>query len=141
MKLLVTGAAGYVGSVCAAVLIEHGHEVTVIDNLSTGNRSAIPPQARFIQGDVLDCADEVLSEGGYEGVLHFAAKSLVGESVEKPEAYWHGNVNTTIALLDAMVKHGVTSLVFSSTAATYGEPQTVPITEEFPTAPLSLIHI
>ncbi|MCF4006487.1 UDP-glucose 4-epimerase GalE [Corynebacterium uropygiale] len=135
MKLLVTGAAGYVGSVCAAVLLEHGHDVTVIDNLSTGNREAIPSGARFVEGDVKDCVDSVLSEGNFDAVLHFAARSLVGESVEMPEEYWHGNVATTLALLDSMVAHNVSNLVFSSTAATYGEPASVPITEDFPTAP------
>ncbi|QNQ90367.1 UDP-glucose 4-epimerase GalE [Corynebacterium poyangense] len=135
MKLLVTGAAGYVGSVCAAVLCEHGHEVVVIDNLSTGNRDAIPSGARFIHGDVKDLAASVLGEGGFDGVVHFAARSLVGESVEKPEEYWHGNMVTTLALLDAMVANRVNNLVFSSTAATYGEPVTVPITEDFPTSP------
>ena len=85
MKLLVTGGAGYVGSVCSAVLVEQGHDVTIIDNFSTGNRDAVPPSARVVEGDVADKAAEVLGEGGFEGVLHFAARSLVGESVEKPD--------------------------------------------------------
>ncbi|AGF72662.1 UDP-glucose 4-epimerase GalE [Corynebacterium halotolerans] len=135
MKLLVTGGAGYVGSVCAAVLIEGGHDVTVIDNFSTGNREAVPAGARLVEGDVRDTAEGVLAEGGFEGVVHFAARSLVGESMDKPEEYWRHNVVTTLALLDAMRAHGVGNLVFSSTAATYGEPETVPITEDMPTAP------
>lgn len=135
MKLLVTGGAGYVGSVCAAVLIEAGHDVTIIDNFTTGNREAVHPQARLVEGDVRDKAAEVLSEGGFQGVVHFAARSLVGESMEVPAEYWQHNVVTTLALLDAMRAHDVKSLVFSSTAATYGEPETVPITEDMPTRP------
>lgn len=135
MKLLVTGGAGYVGSVCAAVLIERGHDVTIIDNLTTGNRGALHPQARFVEGGVADKADDVLSEGGFDGVVHFAARSLVGESMEVPEEYWQDNVVTTLSLLEAMRRHDVGNLVFSSTAATYGEPEQVPITEDIPTAP------
>lgn len=135
MKLLVTGAAGYVGSVCAAVLIEAGHDVTVIDNLTTGNREAVPADAEFIEGDVADLADEVLASGNFDAVFHFAARSLVGESMEVPEEYWRDNVGTTLTLLEAMRTHEVKNLVFSSTAATYGEPETMPITEETPTAP------
>lgn len=135
MKLLVTGGAGYVGSVCAAVLLEAGHEVTIIDNFTTGNREAVPANARLVEGDVADVAEEVLSEGGFDGVVHFAARSLVGESVEIPADYWEHNVVTSLKLLNAMRAHGVNNLVFSSTAATYGEPQQVPITEDMPTQP------
>lgn len=135
MKLLVTGGAGYVGSVCAAVLLEAGHEVTIIDNFTTGNREAVPANARLVEGDVADVTDEVLSEGGFDGVVHFAARSLVGESVEIPADYWEHNVVTSLKLLNAMRAHGVNNLVFSSTAATYGEPQQVPITEDMPTQP------
>ncbi len=135
MKLLVTGGAGYVGSVCATVLLEHGHEVTIIDNLSTGNREALPKDATFVEGDVRDLADEVLAAESFDAVLHFAARSLVGESVEVPEEYWQHNLVTTLTLLDAMREHGVDNLVFSSTAATYGEPEEVPIKESAPTQP------
>ncbi|WP_049145294.1 UDP-glucose 4-epimerase GalE [Corynebacterium striatum] len=135
MKLLVTGGAGYVGSVCAAVLIEEGHDVTIIDNFSTGNREAVPAGARLVEGDVADVVEEVLAEGGFEGVVHFAARSLVGESVEIPADYWEHNVVTSLKLLNAMRAHGVKNLVFSSTAATYGEPKQVPITEDMPTQP------
>lgn len=135
MKLLVTGGAGYVGSVCAAVLVEQGHDVTIIDNFSTGNREAVPSQAIIVEGDVRDKASEVLAQGGFEGVIHFAARSLVGESVQKPDEYWQHNLVTTLALLDAMRANDVNNLVFSSTAATYGEPKEVPITEDFPTQP------
>lgn len=135
MQLLVTGGAGYVGSVCAATLLEAGHDVTVLDDFSTGNRDAVPAGARLVEGDIVDVADDVLAGGGFDGVLHFAARSLVGESVEDPAKYWHGNLDVSLALLDAMRRHGVGSLVFSSTAATYGEPETVPITEDAPAAP------
>lgn len=135
MKLLVTGGAGYVGSVCAQVLLEAGHEVVIIDQFTTGNREAVPSGARLVEGDLRDVAATVLDEGGFDGVLHFAARSLVGESVEKPEEYWQHNVVTTLVLLDAMRAAGMTNLVFSSTAATYGEPEVVPITEDMPTQP------
>ena len=134
MRALVTGGAGYIGSVVASQLLDAGHEVVVLDDLSTGHRDAVPDAARFIEADLAEAADTVLAEG-FDGVLHFAAKSLVGESVEKPELYWRGNVVTAIALLDAMVAHGTPRLVFSSTAATYGEPEEVPIREDAPTRP------
>jgi UDP-glucose 4-epimerase len=134
VKLLVTGGAGYVGSVCAAHLVDAGHEVTVLDDLSTGHKDAVPDGARFVEADLAEAAGEVLAEG-FDGVLHFAAKSLVGESVQRPELYWNGNVVTSIRLLDAMRAHGTPRLVFSSTAATYGEPEQVPIREEAPTRP------
>ncbi|MDK8662937.1 UDP-glucose 4-epimerase GalE [Corynebacterium coyleae] len=135
MKLVVTGGAGYVGSVCAQALLEAGHDVTVIDDFSTGNRYAVPEQALLVEGNIVDVIDDVLADGDVDGVLHFAARSLVGESMEDPAKYWHGNVGVSLALLDAMRKHDVKSLVFSSTAATYGEPDTVPITEDAPTRP------
>lgn len=135
MKLLVTGGAGYVGSVCAHVLVEAGHDVTIIDNLSTGNRAAVPSAATFVEGTVADLVDDVLAGDRFDGVLHFAARSLVGESMKIPEEYWRDNVGTTLSLLEAMRHHGAGNLVFSSTAATYGEPEQVPITEDMPTAP------
>lgn len=135
MKLLVTGGAGYVGSVCTAVLLEQGHEVVVIDDLSTGNADAVPAGAQFVEADMVDVAPDLLGAGAFDGVLHFAAKSLVGESVAEPEKYWRGNVVKTLELLEAMRAAGTPRLVFSSTAATYGEPESVPITEEAPTRP------
>lgn len=135
MKLLVTGGAGYVGSCVATVLVERGHDVTIVDSLSTGTREAVPAGTRFLEGDIKDVAHEVLSAESYDGVLHFAARSLVGESCEVPDQYWQGNVVTTLALLDAIRDNGVPRLVFSSTAATYGEPDEVPITEDMPTHP------
>ena len=135
MKLLVTGGAGYVGSVCAKVLLEQGHRVVVVDDLSTGNADAVPDGAEFVEADVAIAARRMLPGGGYDGVLHFAAKSLVGESVEDPQLYWHGNVVKTLDLLRAILEAGTPRLVFSSTAATYGEPESVPITEDAPTRP------
>ncbi|MGD9531429.1 UDP-glucose 4-epimerase GalE [Pseudonocardia sp.] len=134
MKLLVTGGAGYVGSVCAAHLVAAGHDVTVLDDLSTGHRDAVPDGARFVEGDLAEIADATLADG-YDGVLHFAARSLVGESVQQPERYWFGNVVTSLRLLEAVRRHGTPRLVFSSTAATYGEPDQVPIREDAPTRP------
>jgi UDP-glucose 4-epimerase len=134
VKLLVTGGAGYVGSVCAAHLVDSGHDVTVLDDLSTGHQDAVPEGARFIEAELSAAADDVLAEG-FDGVLHFAARSLVGESVQRPELYWSGNVVTSFRLLEAMRRHGTPRLVFSSTAATYGEPEQVPIPEDAPTRP------
>ena len=135
MKLLVTGGAGYVGSVCAQVLLEEGHEVVVVDDLSTGNADAVPAGARFVHDDMVAAAPGLLGGGSFDGVLHFAAKSLVGESVVAPELYWYGNVVKTLELLEAIRVSGTPRLVFSSTAATYGEPESVPITEDAPTRP------
>ncbi|WP_020137815.1 UDP-glucose 4-epimerase GalE [Streptomyces sp. 351MFTsu5.1] len=133
MKYLVTGGAGYVGGVVAQHLIEAGHEVVVLDNLSTGFRDGVPAGASFIEGDIRDAAKWL--DSSYDGVLHFAASSQVGESVVKPEKYWDNNVGGTMALLGAMREAGVRKLVFSSTAATYGEPEEVPIVESAPTKP------
>ncbi|MCK7626226.1 UDP-glucose 4-epimerase GalE [Streptomyces sp. RS10V-4] len=134
-KYLVTGGAGYVGSVVAQHLLEADHEVTVLDNLSTGFRSGVPDGAAFIEGDLRDAAKWL--DASYDAVLHFAAFSQVGESVARPEKYWENNVGGTMALLAAMRAAGVGTLVFSSTAATYGEPVHTPITETDPTAPTS----
>ncbi|WP_225801437.1 UDP-glucose 4-epimerase GalE [Streptomyces sp. NK15101] len=134
-KYLVTGGAGYVGSVVAAHLLERGHRVTVLDDLSTGFAEAVPEGAEFVRGRVQDAANWL--DSSYDGVLHFAAFSQVGESVARPEKYWENNVGGTMALLAALRGAGVRKLVFSSTAATYGEPETVPITETAPTAPTS----
>lgn len=136
MKLLVVGGAGYIGSVVAAQLIEAGHTVTVADNLSKGHDWAVPPKATFAEIDVLDApALTELVGDGFDGVLHFAALSLVGESVAEPVRYFRTNVAGTLNLLDAIRSAGVERLVFSSTAATYGEPEDVPILETAPTIP------
>ena len=135
MKLLVTGGAGYVGGVCALVLREQGHEVVVVDDLSTGNADGVAAGVRFVEGDIAEEAPRLLRAETFDGVLHFAAQSLVGESVQHPEKYWHGNVVKTLALLDAIRETGTPRLVFSSTAAVYGEPDETPITEDAPARP------
>jgi UDP-glucose 4-epimerase len=131
VKLLVTGGAGYIGSIVATRLIEDGHQVTVFDNLKQGHRSAVPAGAELVVGDLLDrtAVDAAISDGGFDGALHFAALALVGESVEHPERYYRTNVCGTLNLLEAMVAVGVPRLVFSSTCAVYGEPDEVPISE------------
>jgi UDP-glucose 4-epimerase len=133
-KYLVTGGAGYVGSVVTRHLLEAGHEVTVLDDLSTGFRAGVPEGAEFVEGRIQTDAARIL-DPSYDGVLHFAASSQVGESVVNPEKYWRNNVAGSLELLAAMREAGVRKLVFSSTAATYGEPRTVPITEDEPTLP------
>ena len=134
MRVLVTGGAGYIGSVVAAQLVAAGHEVTVLDDLSTGYADAVPPGAGFVKGTLRDCAAEVLADD-IEAVLHFAAKSLVGESMAEPAKYWSTNLGGTIALLEAMREIGVRTIVFSSSAAVYGEPERTPITETDPIRP------
>ena len=136
MRLLVTGGAGYIGSVVASALIEAGHDVTVLDDLSTGHADAVPAAATFVRGTLREDAARVLAEGT-DAVLHFAAKSLVGESVAKPGLYWSHNLGGSLALLEAMRATGVGRIVFSSTAATYGEPERTPIEETDPTRPTS----
>ena len=110
MKLLVTGGAGYVGSVCAKVLLEQQHQVVIVDDLSTGNADAVPAGAEFIDGDMVAVARRLLPGGSFDGVLHFAAKSLVGESVEAPERYWQANVVKTLELLEVMRESGTERL-------------------------------
>ena len=135
MRLLVTGGAGYIGSVVASQLLAAGHEVVVLDNLDTGHADAVPSGASFVQAGIAE-AEPVLADG-IDAVLHFAAKSLVAESVAAPERYWHNNVGGSLALLDAMRATGVQRIVFSSTAATYGEPSVSPITEDTPAVPIN----
>jgi UDP-glucose 4-epimerase len=138
MRLLVTGGAGYVGSIVAQHLVARGDEVTVFDSLYRGHRSAVPEGARLVEGDLLDPqALRGVLAGGCDGVLHFAAMTLVAESVAQPERYYRGNVVGTLNLLDAMREAGVPRLVFSSTAATYGDPESDPITEDEPTTPVN----
>jgi UDP-glucose 4-epimerase len=138
MKLLVTGGAGYLGSVVANHLLEAGHEVVVLDNLFRGHREAVPEGARLLEVDLLDApaTGAALAEG-FDGVIHFAALALVAESVAHPERYYRGNVVGTLNLLDAMRDAGIDNLVFSSTCATYGEPDVVPMTEDLPTNPVN----
>jgi UDP-glucose 4-epimerase len=138
MKLLVTGGAGYIGSVVANQLLERDHEVAVLDDLSRGHRAAVPAGARFLEVGLADAdgTREALAEG-FDGVLHFAALALVAESVEFPERYHRGNFVGTLNLLDAMREHSIKRLVFSSTCATYGEPEQVPMPETLPTDPVN----
>ncbi|MFI5067570.1 MAG: UDP-glucose 4-epimerase GalE [Streptosporangiales bacterium] len=136
MKLLVTGGAGYIGSVVGALLVARGHQVTVLDDLSTGHADAVPAGASLVQGTLRDAAQRLLADGA-DAVLHFAAKSLVGESMASPSLYWEHNLGGSLALLEAMRATGTPRIVFSSTAAVYGEPERVPITETDPTRPTS----
>ena len=131
MKIFVTGGAGYVGSHCVRHLIATGHEVTVYDSLVYGHRSAVPEGVSFVEGDLADgdTLKRVLTGGGFDAVMHFAAYAYVGESVEKPLKYYRNNVANTCTLLEAMRHAGVGKLVFSSSCATYGEPAEVPIVE------------
>ncbi len=132
MKILVTGGAGYIGSVTTELLLDAGHDVTVFDNLERGHRAAVDPRARFIEGDLRQAASIVAAMGDVkpDAVMHFAAFALVGESMEQPELYFRNNVVGGINLADAMLKHEVGRIVFSSTCATYGQPERVPITED-----------
>jgi len=138
VRILVTGGAGYIGSIVARQLLDRGDEVTVLDSLYRGHRAAIPEGARFEHVDLLDleATTRVLRQG-FDGVVHLAALALIAESVDKPELYHRGNVVSSLNLLDAMRGVGVRRIVFSSTCATYGEPEVVPIAEESPTAPVN----
>lgn len=137
MQVLVVGGAGYIGSHAVKHLVQAGYQVTVLDNLLTGHRKAVHSQAEFIQGDVRDreLLDRIFSQGDFAGVFHFAANSLVGESMEVPLVYFDNNVGGMITLLESMEGHGVKKIIFSSTAAVYGDVQEFPITEETPTHP------
>ncbi len=137
VKVLVSGGAGYIGSVTAELLLAEGHEVAVADNLSRGHRDAVPEGAYFHEGDVrdLEAMEGLLRDRGIECVMHFCASSLVGESMRNPGEYFGNNVIGVIRLLQAMEKTGVDRFIFSSTAATYGEPEEVPITEDAPVRP------
>src|SRR3954463_9474577 len=134
MRVLVAGGAGYIGSVVTAALVADGHEVTVLDDLSTGHADAVPDGATLAAVSLHDSAP-VLADVRPEAVLHFAAKSLVGASQERPEEYWNTNVGGSLGLLEAMRAADCRRIVFSSTAATYGEPDQVPIREDAPTRP------
>jgi UDP-glucose 4-epimerase len=137
MKVLVTGGAGYIGSVTSELLLNEGHQVTVFDNLERGHREALDPRATFREGDLRDAERiaAVMAETKPDAVMHFAAYALVGESMEKPEIYFRNNVVGGLNLADAMLRAGVGKIVFSSTCATYGQPDRVPITEDLPQRP------
>jgi UDP-glucose 4-epimerase len=138
MNLLITGGAGYIGSHMVRHLLEHGHAATTFDNLSSGEREAIAG-GRFVEGDLSDrgLLDSVLAAGNFDGVMHFAGFIQVGESVRNPAMYYRNNLVYTLTLLDAMVEHGVDKLVFSSSAAVYGNPRYVPIDEQHDKQPLN----
>ena len=137
MKVLVTGGAGYIGGTVTRLLLERGHEVTIFDNLLHSKRSAVAPGARFVQGELADrtLVESTLRDGGFDGVLHFAALIEAGESMQKPETFFRNNTATTLTLLESMLATGVNRLVFSSTAACYGEPKSTPILEDAPLEP------
>ncbi len=138
MKILVAGGAGYIGSHTVYELIDNGADVVIIDSLETGHIEAVHPKARFYQGDIRDRAflDDVLTkEKDIDGVIHFAANSLVGESMTNPLKYYDNNVYGTKVLLEKLIEYGINHVVFSSTAATYGEPKSIPIVETDPTQP------
>jgi UDP-glucose 4-epimerase len=139
MKILVTGAAGYIGSVVTERLIASGHEVVALDNLQHGQRSAVDPAARFVRVDLLDrdALHEEVRRGGFDAVVHLAAEALIDESVRNPGRFFRANVTGGLNLLDAMVAAGVDRLIFSSTAAVYGEPAAVPIAEDAPKRPVN----
>jgi UDP-glucose 4-epimerase len=139
MKILVTGAAGYIGSVCTEVLIARGHSVIALDDLSEGHQEAVDTRAVFCRVDLHDsrALNGVFQQHQIDAVMHFAALCLVEESVREPGRYYRANVSAGIDLLDAMLRHGVKRLIFSSTAATYGEPEKTPIPEDHRTSPMN----
>ncbi len=137
MKLMVLGGAGYIGSHFVQAALSVGHNVVIVDNLLTGHKESIPTNASFYHGDIRDKAflDQVFAKEQVEAVVHFAASSLVGESMKDPMKYFDNNVYGTIVVLEMMAKYNVKKIVFSSSAATYGEHEQMPITEEYPTNP------
>jgi UDP-glucose 4-epimerase len=139
MNVLVTGGAGYIGSICVEELINSGHAVTVLDNLSEGHRAAVDPRARFIEGNLGDpaTANRAIKEAQAEAIIHFAAHALVGESMQNPGKYFRNNVASGLELLDAAVQNKVRKFVFSSTCATYGPPERMPMTEDLPQRPIN----
>jgi UDP-glucose 4-epimerase len=139
VKILVTGGAGYIGSVCVEDLLNRGHEVTVFDNLTEGHRKAVDQRAKFVQGELADktVVSSLIGAEQPGAVMHFAAKALVGESMQNPYKYFFNNVSCGLNLLDAMVEHGVKRFVFSSTCATYGIPEIIPIDEQAPQRPVN----
>ena len=137
MRLLVVGGAGYIGSVTAEVLLARGHEVAILDALTTGHRAAVPTDATFVQGDLGDAhaLAAMFRRAHFDGVLHFAARSIVPDSMDQPGLYFANNVAGVVTLVNTMLEHGVRRLVFSSSAAVYGEPDLVPIPEDAPVRP------
>src|SRR2546423_8185512 len=139
MKILVVGGAGYIGSVCAELLINEGHDVSIFDNLSEGHRAALDPRAQFSEGDLQDrqSIEKTLARQKPDAVMHFAANALVGESMQNPSKYFRNNIANGLNLLDAMLNAGVAKIVFSSTCAIFGPPERVPIDETMPKRPIN----
>ena len=139
MKIMVTGGAGYIGSACTEYMLNKGHEVVVFDALITGHRDAVDPRAKFVKGDLSDREDliNLVASSSFDAIMHFAAFSLVGESMENPGKYFKNNLANAINLADAAVAGKVKRFVFSSTAATFGQPKEVPITEHSPQQPIN----
>jgi UDP-glucose 4-epimerase len=139
MHIFVTGGAGYIGSICSEELLNAGHQVTVFDNLTEGHRLALDPRATFIEGDLADRDKIFAAVAGAkpDAVMHFAANALVGESMTNPSKYFRNNVGAGINLLDAMVDAGVKKFIFSSTCATYGTPEKIPMDERLPQRPIN----
>jgi UDP-glucose 4-epimerase len=139
MKIFVVGGAGYIGSVCAQLLLDEGHEVAILDNLSEGHKRAVDSRAKFVQGDLADRAQiqAVLSSTRPDAVMHFAANALVGESMRDPSKYFRNNICNGLNLLDAMIATGVQKIVFSSTCAIFGLPERLPIDETTPPCPIN----
>jgi len=139
MKLLVTGGAGYIGSICVEQLLDQGHSVTIFDNLTEGHRRALDPRAPLIEGDLQDreAIFTAMQDVRPEGVMHFAANALVGESMVDPSKYFRNNVGGGVNLLDAMLAAGAKRFVFSSTCATFGPPDRIPIDETLPQRPIN----
>src|SRR5947207_5757250 len=139
MKILVVGGAGYIGSVCAELLLNEGHGVSIIDNLSEGHRAAIDPRAQFVEGDLQDrqSIEKTLTKQKPDAVMHFAANALVGESMQNPSKYFRNNIANGLNLLDGMVAAGIRKIVFSSTCAIFGPPERVPIDETMTPRPIN----
>lgn len=139
MKILVTGAAGYIGSICTEVLIARGHSVVALDSLIEGHRAAVPPQAKFYLCDLANRPelDKVLAAEQVDSVMHFAGEAQVAKSVREPSTFYAANIACGVILLDAMIRHNVKKFIFSSSAAVYGEPETIPIPEEHKKAPIN----
>jgi UDP-glucose 4-epimerase len=139
MKIFVTGGAGYIGSICAELMLNEGHVITIFDNLSEGHRAAADPRAQFVEGDLQDqqSIESALVKTHPDAVMHFAANALVGESMQNPSKYFRNNIANGLNLLDAMVASGVRRFVFSSSCAIFGPPERVPIDETMPMRPIN----
>src|SRR5436853_1272816 len=139
MKILVVGGAGYIGSVCAELLLDEGHQVGIFDNLSEGHRAAIDSRAEFVEGDLQDrqSIEKALTKKRPDAVMHFAASALVGESMQNPSKYFRNNIANGLNLLDAMISAGVGEIIFSSTCAIFGPPERVPIDETMTPRPIN----